>query len=160
MNKVVKLGDDLEEGEVHPPVYTKEGWSKPRWLGPGSDFETKIRKGLEPVTPVDRVARVHDARYSRVMSASDVRDADKHMVRRLKEMWKNKEDYKINLIIAGLPIMAKMKLEDAGIFKADKFAPYDVPPEDPEMIDKLIKAETQAGYGMMARRRRTHACGV
>jgi hypothetical protein len=159
MNKMITRGDKLEEGEVHPPVYTKDGFSKPRWLGPGSKFEEKIKQGLPPVVPVDRVARVHDARYSRVMSADDVRDADERMVRRLKKMWNNGEDYKFNIAIAALPIMAKMKLEDAGIFAADKFAPYGGTAEDPEMIDDFIKRETQAGYGMR-NRRRTHACGV
>ena len=149
MNKLIPRGDKLADGEIHPPIYTKDGWSKPRWLGPGSNYEDKIKRGLKPVTVVDRVARVHDARYAMAKSTADVRAADVKMVRKLKQLWKSGDDYKFNIVIAALPIATKMKLEDWGVFSKGSFANLKAgkQPKDPKMVADLIKRETQAGYG-------------
>lgn len=149
MNKLIKRGDKLQDGEIHPPVYTKDGWTKPRWLGPGSNYEDKIKRGLKPVTKVDRVAMVHDARYAMATSNEDVRAADIKMVKKLKKIWLDGDDYTFNIAIASIPIATKMKLEDWGVFSKGSFANLKEgkKPKDPKMVADLIERETQAGYG-------------
>jgi len=154
VNKVVPRGERLKKGEIHPPVLTKQGWSVPLFVGPGTHFEEKIRDGKKPVNEIDRVARVHDSRYGRAKNAKNIRDADKKMIKKIKELWKSGDEYKINLLIAGLPIAVKMKLEDAGIMSADKFADFEKDEvEDHELIDNLIQKETAAGYGGRRRKK-------
>ena len=75
------------------------------------------------------------------------------MMNKLKKLWKTGDEYKINLAIAGLPIAAKMRLEDMGLFKKGSFADLDLPSDvkDTALVDGLISEETKAGYGKKKR---------
>jgi hypothetical protein len=143
------FGSDMQKGEVHAPQYTKHGFKFGNYIGPGTDVYNNIKKGKKPVSKSDKVAQAHDLRYDRATTVSHVRAADKKMVKKLKELIKNKKDYKFNLYMAKLPMQAKMKLEDWGIMKPGSFAGFmkGVAPDDKALNDATLAELEQAGYG-------------
>lgn len=145
MNKMFK-GHLLSDGEIHPPVKTKNGWVLPSYLGPGSLFEKKLKAGVQPVSEVDRVARAHDGRYALAKTRADIREADKKMVAKLNEISKRKGDHRFNIAVAKYPIKAKMWLEDRGIVKPESFAELGGV-EDRPYVEDFVAKETMAGYG-------------
>lgn len=138
----------LRHGEVHPPVWTGKRFEIPSYLGPGTNLADKIRADVEPISMVDKVAQAHDLRYAFASSVEDVRNADVKMVNKLNEIQDNNQDYKINIYTGKLPIMAKMKMEDLGLFSPDKFTSFKQPaPENRDkMRSKLSELEAQ-GFG-------------
>lgn len=153
LNWMVPRGNRLKDGEVHPPVYTDEGWKISTYLGPGTKFLEKVKSGAKPVNEVDRVARAHDARYARARPGhelEDMRAADKRMVEALARIGREKKDYRINLAIGKYPIKAKMKAEDWKLAGKNTFTTpgsEKMSPADAKFVDDLIARETQLGYG-------------
>jgi hypothetical protein len=142
------FGSDMSEGEVHAPQYTKKGFKFGNYIGPGTDVYNNIKKGKKPVSKADRAAQAHDLRYDRAKSNKDVRDADKKMVKKLKQISKDKGDYKFNLLIAKWPIQVKMKLEDWGIMAPGSFSSKKgVAPGDKDLNDATLARLEQEGYG-------------
>jgi hypothetical protein len=142
------FGAKLGKDEYHPPVWTKKGVSFPSFLGPGTNIYDNIRKGKKPINEVDRISMAHDLRYSRATNSAQVRDADLRMLKKIKEVRKNKGDYKINLLIGEIPIRAKMMAEDLGITRKGLFADMKGVPEEHKKMneDELAKLELK-GYG-------------
>ena len=69
-------------------------------------------------------------------------------VAKLKEIAKNKSDYRVNIYTGQIPIQAKMKLEDLGVVGDQTFASYGGLKDDeiPIAKAKLKELELQ-GYG-------------
>jgi len=152
MNWMIPRGTRLEDGEVHPPVYTADGWTIPEFLGPGSKFLDKVKKGAKPVNEVDRIARVHDARYSRARPGHELEDmaiADAKMIKALDRASKEKRDYKINLAVGRYPIRAKQFLEKHKIAGKNTFTTpgEEMSADDAKLVDELIASEEMEGYG-------------
>lgn len=107
-----------------------------------------MKKGDEPVNNTDRVAQAHDIRYSLANDFDGVRQADLKMIKKLEKLSKEKNDYKFNLYMAKLPIKAKMKMEDWGLVRRDRFASFGgVEEKDKGLLRKKLKELEQAGYG-------------
>lgn len=141
-------GTTLEPGEIHPPVFVKGRIRAPKYLGPGTALEKKLRNKVQPISEVDRVARAHDSRYALAKNSEDVRNADNRMIAALDRISKNKSDNRINIAIGKVPIATKIFLEDKGLMKPGSFADYDeVDPKDRKMIEDLVASETKLGYG-------------
>ena len=66
---------------------------------------------------VDRIAMKHDVDYLTARTEQDIRRADQRMLRNLGRS----RDSKFNVIPAKMGIASKVKLEDAGLMKKDKF---------------------------------------
>ena len=142
------FGSNLKDGEIHSPQYTKKGWKMGSFIGPGTDVYGNIRKNKKPISETDKVSKAHDIRYGLARNDADVRAADLKMVNKLKEIKKNKKDYRINIALGSLPIRAKMKLEDMGIMKKGSFSDKKgVAPENQSLADSTLKQLEQEGYG-------------
>ncbi len=146
MNKMTDGG--LEAGEIHPPILVKGKVRAPKYLGPGSKLEKKLKAKVKPISEVDRVARVHDSRYALAKNAGDIRAADLLMIKKLKKIAAEGSDNKLNIAIAKYPIKGKLLLEKLGLAKPSDFTTYgSYKPENKAMIEDLVEKETQAGYG-------------
>ena len=115
-------GSKIGPGEIHAPQYTKKGFKMGSYIGPRTELYKNIKKGKKPVSKTDEASMLHDLSYDKATSAADVRRADIRMVRKLKEMRKNKTDGRFNTTLGIAPIRAKMFLEDLGIMKKGSFA--------------------------------------
>ena len=116
------LGSNLNDGEMHAPLYTKHGFRPGNFLGPGTHVVDNIKKNKKPINLSDKTSKAHDLRYSFARSPTDVRIADLKMVNKLNELSRNKSDYKFNILMGKLPIQAKMLAEDFGILKPGAFS--------------------------------------
>ena len=142
------FGSDLGENEYHAPQFTKNGFTFGSYVGPGTDVYNNIRKGKQPVSETDKISLKHDLAYGRARNAADVRAADLKMVNKIKEVQKNKGDYKFNTYMGRLPIQGKMLLENLGIMKPGSFADFDpVPEADRKVSDDKFNELEQQGYG-------------
>ena len=150
-NKTVNylFGSNLRDGEVHAPVYTKEGVKFGSFIGPGSDIIGRIREGVQPVSNSDRTAQAHDLRYGFAKNSADVRVADLKMVNKLYDLQKNNEEYRVNVWMGAWPIRLKMFAEDYKIIKPGSFADlkgWNNVDDEKVAKDKLAELE-MTGYG-------------
>ena len=144
------FGANLKDGEIHAPMYTKDGFKFGSFIGPGTDVYGGIRRGAKPVGKVDKTAKLHDIMFTLAQNPDDVRAADLRMVRNLDRIQKEKGDYKFNIYMGKLPIKAKMKLEDWGILRKGSFSKMQgdkVSKENRELLEREKAKLTQEGYG-------------
>ena len=147
----------LRDGERHSLMWTENGFEPASFMGPGTDIIGKIKDGIKPLNESDKVSMAHDLRYSLSSNAEGVRKADLKMVKKLNELYKNKSDYKVNILMGKLPIQAKMKLEDLGIVGRQTFASYGGLKDDEISIAKAkLKELKQEGYGKPKNNWMTH----
>lgn len=141
-------GSDLQPGERHPPMRTKWGFKPGNYVGPGTHVLEKTKKGVKPINFTDKNANAHDIRYSLAKDRKDVRNADKKMVEVSNRGLKDKSDYKFNLRQTKYGILAKMKLEDAGI-SPERFTDFggDLEPEDRKVLEDRLAELEQDGFG-------------
>ena len=141
---------NLRLGEVHPPMWGKKGFVTPSFLGPGTSLLDKLREGVLPINEQDKIARMHDIRYSLSTNADEVRYADNKMLSKLNETYKNKDTYAINHYTGYIPIRAKMWAEDIGLMKKGSFSGMKgnlLNTEDRALLEKERDAMIQEGYG-------------
>jgi hypothetical protein len=139
----------LRDGEIHAPVWTKDGLKFGSFIGPGSDIIGRVREGIQPVSNSDRVAQAHDLRYGTAKTPADVRDADTRMINKLNDLQSKGDEYKVNIWMGKLPIQLKMFAEDRGIIKPGSFSSmkgWDNADDAKVASDKLAELEQQ-GYG-------------
>lgn len=148
------FGANLKDGEIHAPVWTKDGLKFGSYIGPGTDLVSRLKSGAEPVSESDRVAQAHDIRYGKAKNASDVRAADLRMVKKLDELQKNKKDYLFNIYMGKLPIKIKMLAEDLGVIKKGSFS--DMKGESNATADAKLKELDQKGYGKKKKKSAWH----
>jgi len=151
-------GSNLRDGEIHMPLYTKSGIKAGSFIGPGTSVIERIRNKTEPITEVDTIAKYHDIRYTLSTNPQEVRKADEKMMGAIKRSRKEKRDYKINMVGAAIPIMAKMKMEDIGIMKKGAFSDMDgneLSPEDRKMLEDELAEGEKMGYGKKKKKKNT-----
>ncbi len=105
--------------EKHQIIYLPDGTYNPaRYSGPGTQLETRLKRGDKPLSYVDTVAQAHDLRYGLAQTEADVRTADNKMVQLIAQGRRSGNDSNFNLNQADL-IKAKILLEDKlGVPKA------------------------------------------
>ena len=102
--------DNLYPGEKHAPLLMPDGkYTVGNYIGPGTQAEKRIRRGDSGITPVDNLARRHDALYSLAKTKKDVRKADEDFLKILKSGVV--KDHPYNLKVGELGIASKYALE-------------------------------------------------
>lgn len=135
---------NAEENPAHMPCHN--------YTGPATDFEARVRAGVQPMNPVDAGSFEHDAVYNAVtkglksgamdrqMAKKLVRDSDKELVRRVKTM--SRPDAKI----VQAAIQGKMVAEDTGALDPLKFVGSGKEPVPPNPIKALRKRAIKQHY--------------
>jgi hypothetical protein len=140
----------MRKNEMHPPMWSKSGFKTPSFLGPGTSVVDKLREGLKPINEQDKIARMHDIRYTLSNNPDDVRFADDKMIKKLNDSKNKKSTYAINHYIGYLPIKLKMAAEDLGIIKKGSFSSMDshkLSASDRTILEKERDIMAQSGYG-------------
>lgn len=102
--------DKLEPGEKHSPLVMPDGQlTVGNYIGPGTKAVKRIARGDKGITPVDGLARRHDALYSLAKSKKDIRKADEDFLKILKSGVV--KDHPANLKAGELGISSKYALE-------------------------------------------------
>ena len=140
----------LMPGEKHQIIYLPDGtYSPARFSGPGTQLETRLRRGDKPLSYVDTVAEAHDLRYGLAQTEADVRTADNKMVQLIAQGRRSGKDSNFNLNQADL-IKAKILLEDKLGVPKSWFASYGREGKPQNVIDlyqnKLNELQQQ-GFG-------------
>ena len=140
----------LMSGEKHQIIYLPDGTYNPaRYSGPGTQLETRLRRGDKPLSYVDTVAQAHDLRYAIAQTEADVRTADNKMVQLIAQGRRSGKDSNFNLNQADL-IKAKILLEDKLGVPKSWFASYGREGKPQNVIDlyqnKLNELQQQ-GFG-------------
>ena len=134
-HQIIKLPD----GSWNPAVYS----------GPGTNLETRIRRGDKPLSYVDKTAEAHDLRYALARTDQDVRDADNRMVQQLNKATTMNLDSQFNIKQANL-IKAKILMEDhLGVPKSwfTSFGREGTPANDIQLYESTLKSLEQQGFG-------------
>ena len=126
------------------------------YMGPGTDVITRLKKGDKPRTLADKVAQRHDIDYMLSANASTkaeqeklIREADRRMINKLKQLEKDKSDDPFNIQIGMKAIQGKVLGEDLGILPKDEFSGNLKTYTDHD-LDLLLKNRDQLqleGYG-------------
>ena len=134
-HQIIKLPD----GSYNPAVYS----------GPGTNLETRIRRGDKPLSYVDKTAMARDLRYALARTDQDVRDADNRMVQQLNKATTMNLDSQFNIKQASL-IKAKILAEDhLGISKSffTTYGREGTPANDIQIYESTLKTLEQQGFG-------------
>ena len=112
------------QGEKHQIIYLSDGTYNPAvFSGPGTNLDTRLRRGDKPLSYVDKVAEAHDLCYGLAQTEADVRAADNKMVQLIAQGIRTGKDSNFNLNQAEL-IKAKLLLEDKLGVPKSWFASY------------------------------------
>ena len=137
-------------GEKHQIIYLSDGTYNPaRFSGPGTNLSTRIKRGDQPLSNVDKTAEAHDLKYALANNNQDKRAADIRMVQSLNKARANKLDSNFNINQAEL-IRLKILLEKAGA-KPEWFTTYgraSETPSDITMYENKLRELQQQGFGM------------
>ena len=140
----------LMPGERHQIIYLPDGTYNPaRFSGPGTQLETRLRRGDKPLSYVDTVAEAHDLRYGLAQTEADVRTADNKMVQLIAQGRRSGKDSNFNLNQADL-IKAKILLEDKLGVPKSWFASYGREGKPQNVIDlyqNMLNELQQQGFG-------------
>ncbi len=141
------LARPVEPGEHHQLLkLPKGGWGRANYSGPGTNLKKRLKPPqAQPRSHVDRIAMKHDVDYLTARTEQDIRRADQRMLRNLERS----HDSKFNVIPAKMGIASKVKLEDAGLMKKDKFISDE--PADPLTMKRgkrVQRALAQEGLGL------------
>jgi hypothetical protein len=152
-------GSKLKDGEKHAIIYDpiKKKYTAANYIGPGTDLLVRLRRGDPPITKADKVAMSHDISYSLSKDVNSIRAADAKMVKKLKELRKNKEDSAFNTIPAQIGIQANELLAKILPTKYfDKFVNYmtnykeensKLSNDDQFLLQNKLKELESEGYG-------------
>ena len=91
----------MPDGKIAPAVFS----------GPGTNLETRIRRGDKPLSYVDKTAEAHDIRYQLATNEADIKKADADMIKNLEKAKAENLDNLFNIRQAEL-IKAKYLLQD------------------------------------------------
>jgi len=162
IQKLYQSRKQLYPGERHMPLVLPDGSMEfGNYIGPGTQTIKRLEKGDEGKTPTDMVAKMHDIQYTMAQASSNkkeqlqkIRDADKRMVKNLKEIQKGKHggDNRLNIQAGMRIIQSKMALENRGMMNKSKYAGNleNIPAEDMVLMDNERKKLEQKGYGLPA----------
>ena len=130
----------MPDGRIAPAVYS----------GPGTNLETRIRRGDKPLSYVDKTAQAHDLRYQLAKNEGDIKTSDADMIKNLNEAKAKNLDNLFNIRQAEL-IKAKYLLQDKFGLPTSWFTSFGLDSiQDPTIIpimkNKLHELEQQ-GFG-------------
>ena len=115
-NRVLNTSvNQLLPGEKHAPMLVDGKLMPSVFTGPGTQLETRIRRGDKPLTFSDTESEAHDLRYALASNGSDVRYADTHMLSVLQSGLAAGKDVKFNILPAYYGIRAKVAAEKLGV---------------------------------------------
>jgi len=84
--------DKRLDGEMHGLLRLPNGkFQFANYMGPGTQIITRLQRGDSGLTPVDRLAKVHDIDYALATTPSDVRKADTEFIRGIRRARKQGE---------------------------------------------------------------------
>jgi Phospholipase A2-like domain len=141
----------LLPGEKHQMIKMPDGRIAPAvFSGPGTNLETRIRRGDKPLSYVDKTAEAHDIRYQLATNEADIKKADADMIKNLDKAKADNLDNLFNIRQAEL-IKAKYLLQDKFGMPTSWFTSFGLNGlKDksliPVMADKLKELEQQ-GFG-------------
>ena len=141
----------LLAGERHQMIKMPDGRIAPAaFSGPGTQIETRIRRGDKPLSYVDKTAEAHDIRYQLAKTEADVKQADADMIKNLDKAKAEGLDNMFNIRQAEL-IKAKYLLQDKFGMPTTWFTTFGIDGMKdksliPVMADKLKELE-QEGFG-------------
>ncbi len=99
------------KGELHVPGYS--------WCGPGTNIDSRLKRGDPGLTQLDRACKIHDLDYALAKTPGDVRSADMKFMGNIKRSktgsWGHKK------LITSI-FKKKMRMEDRGKLSHGKFA--------------------------------------
>ena len=150
-NKVLSNKHNIAlPNEKHQIIYLSDGtYNSARYSGPGTNLSTRIKRGDQPLSYVDKTAQAHDLKYALANNNQDIRTADLKMVQSLNKARANKLDSNFNINQAEL-IRLKILLEKAGA-KPEWFTTYGRASETPTdiiMYENKLKQLQQQGFGL------------
>jgi hypothetical protein len=141
------------EGERHAILRLPNGRTGfGNYIGPGTRVAERIARGDPPRTEIDKVAQMHDIRYSLAKNTDDIRKADNAMLKKVEEIQKNKTDSLMNIYQAKA-IYGKVLGEDLGLLKKGSFSSVDKPArrvkteEEKKTLINKGNELIQEGYG-------------
>jgi hypothetical protein len=136
-NDIDPTARDRFQGERHALINLPTGGSGfANYLGPGTNVIERIKRQDPPRTPVDEAAMAHDIRYSLAKNIEDLRKADELMIKEINA----RTDTSMNVFLGKRIIQAKIKAEDYGLLRKDRFATPDFAPPTPDETSLLQKA--------------------
>lgn len=84
--------DKRLDGELHGLLRLPNGkFQFANYMGPGTQLITRLKRGDQGLTPVDKLAKIHDIDYSLATKPQDVRKADIEFIKGLKKARKQGE---------------------------------------------------------------------
>lgn len=141
------------EGERHAILRLPNGRTGfGNYIGPGTRVAERIARGDPPRTEIDKVAQMHDIRYSLAKNTDDIRKADNLMLKKIEEVQRNKTDSLMNIYQAKA-IYGKVLGEDLGLLKKGSFSSVDKPArrarteEETKLLINKGNQLIQEGYG-------------
>ena len=141
----------LMAGEKHQMIKMPDGRIAPAvFSGPGTQLETRIRRGDKPLSYVDKTAQAHDLRYQLAKNEADVKIADADMIRNLEKAKAQNLDNMFNIRQAEL-IKVKYLLQDKFGLPTSWFTSFGLDSiKDPTIIPIMqakLKELEQQGFG-------------
>ena len=114
-----------QPGERHQKLLLDDGWATANYSGPGTSA-IRFRRGVKPLTEVDKIAQAHDGRYMSIdpkdpNASRKVAYADRKMLQKLGEAKAQKTDRLINILPPQAIIKGKTILENVGVLDKRKF---------------------------------------
>lgn len=139
----------LLPGEKHiPQILPNKKIGMSNFTGPGTQVVRRIKRRDPARTPVDRVSKAHDIRYSLAKTSKDISDADDKMIAKLLQMKRNKKGNPLNRQVALRGIQLKKVAQKTGLIRKKLFISGKRPLADEKALLKteLTKLEQQ-GFG-------------
>lgn len=94
---------NLMKGEKHGLLKLKSGsYSRANFMGPGTRLDVRIPRGDKGLTPVDKISKAHDLRYSLAKTEQDTKNADTKMIADVKKVSQAGADSSFNTAQANL----------------------------------------------------------
>ena len=155
LRNLVPSSDDTARpafaGEKHAILKLPNGkFGTANYMGPGTQLERRLKRGDPPRTMADRVAQAHDSRYALARSQKDVANADRAMIRKLKELQSKRLDSNLNIQMGLRPIQAKLHAESLGLVKPGSIATFgdSLKSSNRGMVEKKLRELEQEGFGL------------
>lgn len=141
-------------GERHAPQLVRRlppKFVRGNFIGPGTQIIKRLKRGDQPVTGTDRIAKVHDIDYSLAKNVDDIRRADNRMIGRAKQLQKQRKDFRVNTALGRRGIQGKVVLEKLGMSRS-KFASFKKhSPADEKLLRAERRKAVQRGGGVTKR---------
>ena len=157
-NKLLSTKENkLLPGEKHQMIKMPDGRIAPTvYSGPGTQLETRIRRGDKPLSYVDKTAQAHDIRYQLAKTEADVKKADADMIVNLDKAKAQNLDNLFNIRQAEL-IKMKYLLQDKFGVPTSFFTTFGLDSiKDPTIIpimESKLKELEQQGFGIKRKKK-------